>query len=57
MIIMCLGIGVDNSCLLLVHVHDILFFFFFFFLRSTVLRRVAPLPNYHPNAAQDQVNG
>ena len=31
--------------------------FFFFFLRSTVLRRVAPLPNYHPNAAQDQVNG
>ena len=51
--IMCIGIGEENSCLLMVHVHDILFFF----LRTTVLRRVAPLPYYHPNAAQDQVNG
>ena len=54
MIIKCIGISVENSCLLLVRTR---YTFFFFFLRSSVLRRVAPLPYYHPNAAQNQVNG
>ena len=66
MIIMCIGIGVENSCLLLVHVHDILFFFIYlfiylfnylFFFTFYCLAPRSTSPNYHANAAKDQVNG